>query len=164
MSMKSTSLALAFLLSAAYCAQGQPTITSLGSGVPLGVTNNAGGTIYISGAGVSTTAAARWTLNGSTLTATEIGGSGGGMMSADGQYVAGVFANTSPQVFGYTASGVSPPFSLNPTLVESATLPNATESYARRWNAATNTLQILGGPNGLSGSLAQNVGLPVAPS
>src|SRR5262245_28403847 len=114
MSVKITSLAVVFLWSAAICAQGQPTITSLGSGIPLGVTNNAGGNTYISGSGVNTTAAARWTLNGSTLTVTEIGGSGGGLISADGQYETGVFANASPQVFGYTASNVSPPFSLTP--------------------------------------------------
>ena len=46
-------------------ASAQPTLTSLGSGSPLSVTNLTGGSYIIGGSGQSTTAAARWTLTGS---------------------------------------------------------------------------------------------------
>src|SRR5262249_48659193 len=65
---------------------------------------------------------------------------------------------------GYTASSVSPPFSTNPTLVRSAANPTTNEYCGWRWNASGATWQILGGPNGLAGGLAQNVGLPITPS
>src|SRR5437870_3073397 len=89
--------ALAFLtgiMGFAACVSAQPTITSLGSGTPLSVSNPTGGIIYIGGAGVATTAPARWTLNGTSLSVSEIAGLvGSGYMSANGAYLTGGIVN-----------------------------------------------------------------------
>ncbi len=140
------SLVLALLVGTAGVASAVPSLTSLGSGTPLGVTNSIGGTYYMGGSGLSTNAACRWTLTGSTLTAVEIGGTGGsGFISADGLFQTGSFLNTGPQIFGNTATAVSPPHSATPTLVPSTTLPPTTEFAGRRWNSSSNTWQSLGG-------------------
>ncbi len=138
-------LVLALLVGTAGVASAVPSLTSLGSGTPLGVTNSLSGTYYIGGSGLSTGAAARWTLTGTTLTATEIGGNGGGPISADGLFQVASTLNTGPQIFGNTAAGVTPAFNPNPTLIPSTTLPAATESVSRRWSSASNTIQSLGG-------------------
>lgn len=147
-------------------AMASPRIVSLGSGVPNSVTNDISGTYYIGGAGLASTSATRWTVTGTSMTITEIGGSGSGFISMDAAYQTGLFTNAAGpnQVFGYTATGVSPPHSPTPTLVMSTTLPGTSELCAHRWTASSNTWQILGGPNGLTGPLAQNVGLPATPS
>src|SRR5258708_5874603 len=93
-------MALGALACAAGLAAAQPTITSLGSGVPSSVTNNLSGSTYVGGAGMQTTAAARWTLTGSTLSAAEIGGNGGGLVSADGQFATGLLLNSAPTIRG----------------------------------------------------------------
>src|SRR5881394_2772582 len=144
-------MALGALACAAGLAAAQPTITSLGSGSPSSVTNNLSGSTFVGGGGMQTTAADRWTLSGSTLTAAEIGGSGGGLVSADGQYATVLLPNSSSRVLGNTATGVSPPFSTTPMLVTSATNPAATELRAARWSVATGQITPLGG-------------LPVTPS
>jgi len=124
----------------------QPTITSLGSGVPQGVTNNVGGTIYIGGSGLSSAATSRWTLSGGTITPAEIPSAGGpGIISSDGEFQIGVLANTNPQIMGNTASNVAPPFSMTPTLVPSTTAPATTELAGRRWSVTANSWLSLGG-------------------
>ena len=138
---KSMALALAL---AAGSAVAQPTQTSIGFGLPLDVTNTQSGVTYISGQ-ASTGGAGRWVLNGSSLTIQDVGGGGGGYISADGLIQTGSFLNTAPQIFGNTATAVSPAFSTTPTLIPSTTLPPATEFAARRWNSATNSWQSLGG-------------------
>ncbi len=138
-------LALVLAAGATTCLA-QPTITSLGGGVPIGVTNSLSGTYYIGGSGLSTASAARWTLTGSTLVGTEIGGTGGGgYISQDGRFQTGQWLNTGPQIFGNTAAGVTPPFTPNPTLIPSTSLPAATEFAARRFSVAGGTWQSLGG-------------------
>jgi hypothetical protein len=124
----------------------QPTITSLGAGIPLGVSNNTGGSYYIGGSGMITTAADRWTLTGSTLTAVEISGSNGqGYISADGAYIAtGIVNGPTRFAIGNTATGVSPAFTPLPTLTPSSTAPAATEFGGARWNASSNTLSNMG--------------------
>ncbi len=145
---------LGLLALAAFGVQGAwavPTLTSLGSGIPQGVTNSLSGTYYIGGSGLSTSASCRWSLTGATLTGVEIGGAGSGLISADGLFQGGSFLNTGPQIFGNAATGVTPAYNPNPTLIPSTTLPAATEFAARRWSSAGNTWQSLGG-------------LPVVPS
>ncbi len=121
----------------------QPTITSLGSGTPQGVSNLTGGTYFVSGTGIVTTQVGRWALTpgSSLLTTTELGATGNAYptISSDGVYQLGVLPNTSPQVFGMTASAVSPVFTTTPTLVASTTTPSATETIVNRWNSVTNT-------------------------
>jgi hypothetical protein len=138
-------IAIGMVACTAGLAAAQPTITSLGGGSPSSVTNNLSGSFYVGGAGMQSAAADRWTLSGSTLTAGEIGGSGGGLVSADGQYAIVLVPNGAPNIRGNTATGVSPPFSTSPTLVPSATQPAATELCAARWSAATGQITRLGG-------------------
>jgi hypothetical protein len=122
----------------------QPEIISLGSGLPNSVTRDVAGTRIVGGNSISAAAAGRWSLTGAALTAANISGtSGGGLVSADGAYAAVTVLNNSPQLFGNQADNVSPPFSMNPTLVPVA-IP-ATESRAMRWNASTGMLQDMGG-------------------
>ena len=141
MGTKSTAL---FLALAAGAAVAQPIQTSIGFGGPIKVTNTQAGVTYISG-GASTGGVGRWVLNGSTLTALDLGASGGAYMSADGLFQTGAQLNTGPQIFGNTAAGVSPAFRSDPTLIPSTTLPAATEVGGARWSAASNTWQRLGG-------------------
>lgn len=135
-------LGLAAIVAATGAASGVPTITSLGGGVPQGVTNSLSGTIYISGSGLVTAGGARWTLTGGTLSGFDLGGTGGNYISADGAFQIGTILNN-PQVSGNTATGVSPPFSTTPTLV--STPLAATESRGARWNSGTSSWQGLGG-------------------
>ncbi len=134
-------LCLAAIVAAAGTASAQPTITSLGGGVPQGVTNSISGTVYISGGGLVTAGGARWTLSGSTLTGIDLGGTRGGPISADGVYQIGNILNN-PQVSGNTATGVSPPFSTTPTLVPA--LLAATESRGARWDSSSSSWTGLG--------------------
>src|SRR4051794_38535017 len=85
------------LAAAAGSASAQPALTSLGSGTPISVTNNLGGTYYIGGTAGSG-GIGRWTLTGSTMTPSSIGGNAGGYMSSDGLFQVGTHPNTSPQV------------------------------------------------------------------
>jgi hypothetical protein len=139
------SLACGLVACAANFAVAQPTITSLGSGGPNSVTNNIGGSYLVGGSGMTTTAADRWTLTGSTLTPAEVGGSGGGLISADGAYQVVLVPNNVSQVMGNTATGVSPPFSTTPTLVPSATAPATTEFCLARLQVSSGTMTRLGG-------------------
>ncbi len=116
----------------------QPTITSLGSGAPAGVSDPVSGTYYISG---SNGQAVLWTLNGSTLTYNLMGGNGGGRISANGVNFIGTAVHSPQTISGNTATGVSPAFSTTPTLVPA--LLAATESYGRVWDGAA--WQSLGG-------------------
>ncbi len=123
-------------------AHAQPTITSLGSGVPNSVAID-GATVRIGG---SNATAQRWTLTGGVLTLDGIPGSnGGGVISGNGSFSLVTVLNDTPQIFGNTAAGVTPPFSLTPTLVPSTSQPAATESCAAVWNATTASLHRLGG-------------------
>jgi hypothetical protein len=136
--------AISFLIAACSAtALAQPTINSLGTGVPLSVTNSQAGTVYIGGANGGTV---RWTLSGSSLTVLNTGGTGGGgFMSMDGQFQAGQLLNTGPQIFGNTATAVTPLYNQNVTLVPSTTQPAATEFGAGRWSASTSTWTKTGG-------------------
>ena len=53
-------VAAALIACTAGAAFAQPAITSLGGGGPVSVTNSIGGTIYIGGSGLFSTAADRW--------------------------------------------------------------------------------------------------------
>lgn len=145
MNRKFSLLMAATIASIAGFAVAQPTLTSLGGGVPIGVTNQIGGTYYIGGAGAAGTAtASRWTLTGATLTGIEIGGTGGGgLISSDGLFQTGQWLNTGPQIFGNT--GTSTGHNPNLTLIPSTTLPAANEFAARRWSSATNSWTSMGG-------------------
>ncbi|GJQ30137.1 MAG: hypothetical protein HBSAPP03_20210 [Phycisphaerae bacterium] len=116
-------------------ASAQPTITSLGTGSPAGVTN--GGT-HISAGGV------RWIYNAGTYSYESIAGfaSGGGMMSTDGVYYAGTILNN-PQVSGNNVTTVSPAWSI-PTSFTPAPIAT-TANIAARWNANTTTWTHTGG-------------------
>ncbi len=148
---------LAMVCGLALPAFAAPTITALGSGTPLKVSNSAGGTILIGGGGIGNVLnAGRWSLTGNTLSATIAGGTGGGYMSEDGAYLTGIFLNNGisfPIIRGNTATGVNPAFSLDPTLVASTTQPANTEGFGTRWTAANNTWRSMGGlPGGLNGT------------
>lgn len=144
MNRKFSMLMAASIASIAGLAVAQPTLTSLGGGVPLGVTNEISGTRFIGGSGLSSAAAARWSLTGATLTGMEIGGpGGGGYISADGLFQTGQHLNTGPQIFGNTGSATG--YDPNVTLTASTTLPAATEFAARRWSSASSTWTSMGG-------------------
>jgi hypothetical protein len=133
--------ASAFVIAAAASAcLAQPTITSLGSGVPLDITNNLSGTYFMGG---SSGGARRWQLTGSSLTIVDISSAGGGgQMSSDGQYMVGHWLNDGtggfPRIFGNVASGsaVPAPFSPSPTLTASTANPPTTDFAARRYEFA----------------------------
>ncbi|HEX2838628.1 MAG TPA: hypothetical protein VHN77_10920 [Phycisphaerales bacterium] len=131
-------IAICALACLAGTAIAQPTITSLGSGTPQGVSNPVSGTTYISG---SNGQAVLWTLNGATLTQTAMGGAGGGRISADGANFVGTALHSPQTISGNTATGVTPAFSTTPTLV--STLLPANENFARRWDGSA--WQSLGG-------------------
>ncbi len=148
--MKKSLIALSLMAGTATCLA-QPTITSLGTGAPTSVTNNLGGTYYVGGSGGSVF---RWSLTGASLTQQNLGATGGGgRMSADGQFLTGQWLNTGPQILGNTAAGVSPPFSVTPTLVPAAPtvtppfagLPAPTEFAARRYDVTGGTWNSPGG-------------------
>jgi hypothetical protein len=124
-------------------ASAQPTITSLGSGTPTGVSNPTGGIYYVSGTGIVTTQVGRWvfTPGVSSLSTSELGGAGNAFpaISGDGAYQLGIFPNASPQVFGNTAASVSPVFRTNPTLVASTSTPAATETIINRWSSSSSS-------------------------
>jgi hypothetical protein len=87
----------------------------------------------------------RWSLTGTTLLRQEVGGQGGIVStSADGNYLIGTQLNTGPQIFGNTATGVSPAFSPTPTLVASTTQPAATEGAGRRYSFLSASGQNIG--------------------
>ncbi|MBS0196654.1 MAG: immunoglobulin domain-containing protein [Planctomycetes bacterium] len=135
----------AALLALSGLALAQPSITSLGGGVAVSVTDNIGGAYYLGGSGAATTAACRWVLGPSGLTLTEIGGAGPGYMSTDGSIIAGTMLNTAPQILGNTATGVSPAFRTDPTLVVANNLPASNEFAFRRWTASNSAWQSAGG-------------------
>jgi hypothetical protein len=138
-------LSAALVFAMAGTAFAQPIITSLGSGTPNSVALQ-GGAVVVGGAGLSGTSAARWTLSAGTLSTSSIPGTiGGGLISSDGAFSAATVLNDAPQIFGNTATGVSPAFSTTPTLVASTTQPAATEGCTALWNAGTSSLQRLGG-------------------
>lgn len=134
---------------AAATALGQPVITAVGSGVPLSATPGTSGAIYVGGTSASGQAG-RWTLNAGVLSFQSAGvGTSAGYISSDGRYLAITVPNTTPQYFGNTAAGVTPPFSTTPTLVPAAIA--TTEIRSAIFDADT--------------SLFQNVAvLPVTPS
>jgi hypothetical protein len=135
---------LATLLALAGAAAAQPTLTTLGGGLPLRVSSNLGGTYYIGGTSTAS-GAARWTLVGSSLSVTDLGSSGGGYMSADGSSVTGLLANDTARIFGNTATGVSPAYRPDPTLIPSTTQPAATETLGAVWSASTGTWRRMSG-------------------
>lgn len=120
-----------------------PEIISLGSGTPNSVTNDLAGVRYIGGSGFGGVGAARWTLSGGALTGANIGSNGGGAISADGLYQSLIIPNNSPQIFGNAATGVTPPFSMTPTLVPTAI--NTSEFRAARWSSSGPTILDCGG-------------------
>jgi len=152
--MKTRTLAFGtlFVATLAGLALGQPTLTSLGTGTPLGVSNPQGGTVYIGGAGGTGTAnVTRWALNGAGLTLSDAGTPGNGYISADGRYLATSILNGPTRfAIGNSATGVSPAFLAPgyavPTLVPSSTQPGATEFGGARWDATTSTLLNMGVP------------------
>lgn len=162
------------VLSTAALVRAEPVIVSLGTGIPLSVTDNlntSGGEYYI--AGGTSGNVMRWTFDGSSVTLTNMGVSGStaqGYLTPDGVYQVGCSANTNTaanpnvRVFGYvnTNGSVSPPFSTTPTLAMSTTLPGTSENCVWRYNGSA--WNILGGPNGFAGGLSQNVGFPLTPS
>ncbi len=123
----------------------QPTLTALGGGGASNITNAQGGVIYLGGQ--SGTQAVRWNfdLTAGTLTSTAIGGNGGGEVSLDGQFSTVSFLNVGPSIRGNTATGITPAFNPNPTLVASTSQPADTESVTRLWSASTNTVTNMGG-------------------
>ncbi len=143
-SSKALLVAIATLAGGVFCAEAQPTLTTLGGGLPLRVTSNIGGTYYIGGTGNSG-GAARWALTGSSLSIIDAGGSGSGYLSADGSTITGLGTNDSPRIFGNTASAVSPTYRPDPTLVPSTTQPAATELLGRVWNFSTSSWRSMGG-------------------
>ena len=143
-SSKALLVAIATLAGGVFCAEAQPTLTTLGGGLPLRVTSNLGGTYYIGGTGNSG-GAARWALTGSSLSIIDAGGSGSGYLSADGSTITGLGTNDSPRIFGNTASAVSPAYRPDPTLIPSTTQPAATELLGRVWNFSTSSWRSMGG-------------------
>ena len=139
---RSTLSAAALLACISGAAIAQPTIVSLGTGSPLTVTNSNAGTITVGG---SNGTAVRWSLTGSTMSFTNLGGAAGGPMSSDGLFHTAGFLNVGPSVRGNTATGVSPAHSATPTLIPSTTLPPDNELGGRWWNSATNTWTSMGG-------------------
>jgi len=123
----------------------QPIITSLGGGTPNSVAQQ-GGTVVVGGAGLSGTAAARWTLSAGSLSTFSIAGTtGGGLMSADGSFSTATVINDVSPIVGNTAAGVTPAFSLTPTLVPAVNQPATTETCGARYIAGAGTIQRLGG-------------------
>lgn len=110
--------ALTAVLALALSAGAQPSIVSLGSGSPLSISNPQGGVYFVGGSGVTTAAAARWIVNPASLSVSELAGSNGsGFISDDGSIMYVTAPNSNPQNSGNTATGVTPAFSLTPTLV-----------------------------------------------
>jgi hypothetical protein len=142
--VKTKMTAVALLLAAcASTALAQPTITSLGAGLPLSVTNAQGGVVYVGGQLSNTV---RWSISSAGVVLQDTGSAGGGgQISADGLFVAGHQLNTGPQVFGNSAAAVSPVFNPNVTLTPSTTQPAATEFVGARWSAASNSWLRTGG-------------------
>ncbi|CAG0953810.1 hypothetical protein PHYC_00347 [Phycisphaerales bacterium] len=117
----------------------QPTITSLGTGIPLGVTN---GATFVGG---SSGQAVRWTNTAGAFSYTPLGGTAGGYMSSDGAFIGGAILNN-PPISGNTATGISPPFSI-PATFTPFPLPT-TSNIGARWSASSNTWTSSGGlPN-----------------
>lgn len=139
-------LALLVTASAVRTAPGQGTITSLGSGVPQGITNETAGTYYVTGGGVLGSGAARWNLTGNALSAANIGGLSGGRVSANGAYMMGTVANNG-SVAGVSVAVVNPPWSIPTEGFVAVPLP-AGHDVAARYDMAAGTWQSLGGiPN-----------------
>ena len=138
-------VAMATVAGGVFCAEAQPTLTTLGGGLPLRVTNNIGGSYYIGGT-ANSGGAARWTLTGSSLSVADLGGGGSGYLSADGSTITGLGLNDSPRIFGNATSGtVSPAYRTDPTLIASTTQPAATEYLGRVWNTTTSSWRSMGG-------------------
>jgi hypothetical protein len=131
-----TPLALLLALCATNVALAQTTLTSLGSGLPLSVTNSQAGTVYVGG---SISSAVRWAVTSSGVVSQDLGGAAGGALSADGLFATGQLLNTGPQIFGNTATAVSPIFNPNVVLTASTSQPAATEFVGGRWSSATNS-------------------------
>ena len=146
----------AALTAMAGLASAQPTITALGSGVPVGMTNSIGGTYFVGAAGGTNGSPIRYSLTGSTLSQIEIGGTGGGgLISADSLFMTGSWLNDGtifPRIFGNTATSVSPAHRPDPTLVPSTARPLVTEFAGRRWSAASSTWNPIAGLS-IDGSL-----------
>jgi len=135
----------------------QPTLTSLGGGSPISVTNELSGTYYIGGSGISSTAAARWSLTGATLMATEVVGSAGGgyLATDDAAFMTTLIQNgtsneTRIVVGNATTSAVSPAFNapsyaVPASLAPSATSPAFTEFFGARYSVAGNSFMNMGG-------------------
>lgn len=113
-------------------ASAQPTITSLGSGNPLNVTN---GSAFIGGT-------ARWTNTAGVFSMTPIGGGSANYMSDDGLFHAGMILNN-PAISGVTATGINPPFSI-PSTFTPFPLPT-TANIAARWNSSSSIWTSTGG-------------------
>lgn len=137
------------MIGLAATAQGQPVLTSLGR-APSDVSNPQSGTYYISGNN------GRFSLNNSgVLTFSQIGATGGGLISADGAYQTCGGTNNGT-IVGQT--GVcSPPFSI-PNAFADFTLP-ANGAIAARYTDAGATIAGLPGiPNDAYGQSYQCFG------
>ncbi|MCC6322601.1 MAG: immunoglobulin domain-containing protein [Phycisphaerales bacterium] len=137
------------LLAAAGVATAQPTITSLGSGSPLSVTNSLSGTYYIGGTGVVSGGAGRWAFTSSGITTADAVGSGGGgqISKDDGDFLTSLLVNgpTRWAIGNATTAPVSPPYQANPaSLAPSATSPAATEFGGARWSFLSSSHTTMG--------------------
>ncbi|MBL9000442.1 MAG: hypothetical protein JNK25_04830 [Phycisphaerae bacterium] len=139
-----TRLAIISIAALAGTAAAQPSLTSIGSGSPSSVTNSIGGTIFIGGSGFGS-GSSRWSVTGGVISGQDLGGSGGGFVSANGAAHTGFFPNTGPTILGNTAASVTPAFRPDPTLVPAVNQPAATELAGRWWNSTTQTWQSMGG-------------------
>jgi hypothetical protein len=137
--------AMAAVCGLAASAHAVPTLTTLGGGTPLSVTNEIGGTIYIGGSSPSSAGAARWSLTGSALTSIVVPDSmGGGELSLDdGAFITSMVINGPTRwAVGNTAATVSPAYTPMPASLAasvSTTLPPTTAPGGARFSFGSST-------------------------
>ena len=137
--MNRRTAAYAFLTAAALAGavHAQPALISIGTGSIQGASNPQSGVTYFSGI-TGSQLTTRWTYNGSSITSAVASGTGGGKMSANGNILLTTVTNAAPNsLAGNTATGVTPPFSLSPTLTSSVL--SATGTGPGVFNATTAT-------------------------
>jgi len=139
----SVAACLTLVAGAASSALAVPTLTTLGGGTPLSVTNEIGGTNFIGGSSASGAAANRWSLTGAVLSSFTVPDSmGGGELSLDdGAYITSMVLNGPTRwAVGNTAATVSPAYTPMPaSLVVSTTLPPATAPGGARFSFGSST-------------------------
>jgi len=139
----SVAACLTLVAGAASSALAVPTLTTLGGGTPLSVTNEISGTNYIGGSSASSAGAARWSLTGAALTSFTVPDSmGGGEVSLDnGAFITSMVLNGPTRwAVGNTAATVTPAYTPMPaSLIVSTTLPPATAPGGARWSFGSST-------------------------